>query len=348
MNERVLSNYDVFTVGEMVGERMPMEEALRYVGRDGDGLDTLFHFDHVTLDLGGPIWERSEWELGELREVFTRWQEGLYPDGWNSLYLSNHDQPRLVSRFGDDGEYRVESAKLFATLLFTLRGTPYIYQGAEIGMTNYPFESLEEFRDVETINPVQNAMDIGDIGAFDEVKEGLCANSRDNARTPMQWSAAEHAGFTDGEPWINVNPNHEEINVEAARDDPDSVWHYYRDLIDLRKEHDVLVYGEYDLLLPDHDSIWAYTRTLGNERVVVALNVSATPTTVDLEPEAAASVAADGSGSAADGGGSAADGGGAPTGEGAELLVANYEDVDGEATLDSLELRPYEVRVYRG
>jgi len=263
MYDRVLDGHDAFALGEMIGQGMAMDTARDYVEAEGP-LSTLFHFDHVLLDHGGEIWERDDWGLNELRDVLNRWQYGLAEKGWNSIYLSNHDQPRLVSRFGNDGQYREESAKLLATLIFTLRGTPYIYQGAEIGMTKYPFDSLEEFRDVETINPVQNALDNGTIESFDSVKGALRQNSRDNARTPMQWSADDNAGFTTGEPWIGVNPNHDEINVETARADPDSIWHYYRELIDLRKQHDVMVYGHYDVLLNDHEEVWAYTRTLGD------------------------------------------------------------------------------------
>ncbi len=331
MGERVLSD-DLFTVGECVGSDMPIEEAQRYVGRDGDGLSMLFHFEHVTLDLGGKIWETSPWDLRELKGVFSKWQYGLQDDGWNSLYLNNHDQPRQVSRFADDGEYRRESAKLLGTLLHTMQGTPYVYQGEELGMTNVPFERLDEFRDVETLNPVQNALESGEIQSFDDVKEGLRANSRDNARTPMQWSSEENAGFTDGTPWIMVNPNHTEINVEAEREDPDSVFNYYRRLFELRKEHDIVVYGDYDDVWFDHPELWAYVRTLGDERLLVTLNFSDTETFFELPSEgkhegdhplwARDADAAD-----------------------VEVLIANYDDVDDDPT--SYTLRPYEARVYR-
>ncbi len=324
MNDRVLSNYDVLTVGEMVGENLPLSEARRYLDDELDGLSMAFHFEHMLLDQGENIWEREDWELTELKEVFSRWQARLYQQGWNSLYLNNHDQPRSVSRFGDDEEYRVESAKLLATLLHTLRGTPYVYQGEELGMTNYPFESLEEFRDVDTLNPIGNALAEGKIESFEAVEDAVAANSRDNSRTPMQWSDEEHAGFTDGDPWIGVNPNHESINVEAARADEDSVWHYYRDLIALREDHDVMVYGEYDLLLPDHEELWAYTRTLGGDQWLVVLNFSGSETAVPLsESEFDAAGAADG----------------------AEVVIANYDDPGTD--LQSLTMRPWEARVYQ-
>jgi len=329
MSDRVLEGRDVFALGEMMG-RMDMDTAQDYVEAEGP-LSTLFHFDHVLLDHGGAIWERNDWDLNDLRDVLNRWQYGLAEKGWNSIYLSNHDQPRLVSRFGNDGEYREESAKLLATLVFTLRGTPYIFQGAEIGMTNYPFDSLDEFRDVETINPVQNALDSGAIESFDSVKHALRQNSRDNARTPMQWSDDENAGFTDGEPWIGVNPNHTEINVEAARADPDSIWNYYRELIDLRKNSDVsdvMVYGHYDVLINDHEEVWSYIRTLGDERLLVTLNFAEweghtwiPEADVDFDPHEME----------------------------AELLLSNYgadqraTDVDAWA----FDLRPWEARIYR-
>jgi oligo-1,6-glucosidase len=326
MNEAVLAGRDLLTVGEMLADDMPMETARQYVGADGDGLSMIFHFEHMLLDRGENIWEDEDWELSELKAVFTRWQEGLADDGWNSLYLNNHDQPRMVSRFGNDDEYRRESAKLLGTLLHTLQGTPYVYQGEELGMTNYPFESLDDFRDVDTLNPLRNAIESGEIEDFESVREAVNANSRDNARTPMQWSDAEHAGFTDGEPWIGVNPNYETVNVEAERADPDSVWHYYRDLIALRDDYDVLVYGEYENYFPDHESLWVYTRTLGDERLLVTLNFSDTATAFARPEEVSLDATDD-----------------------VDLLVGNYDDVADApalADLDEFTLRPWEARVY--
>jgi oligo-1,6-glucosidase len=340
MNERVLDR-DHLTVGEMLGPKMPMDHARRYLDPDEDGLSMLFHFEHMLLDRGDTIWERRDWDLSELKAVFNRWDEGLAEEGWNSLYLNNHDQPRMVSRFGDDGDYRRESAKLLGTLLHTLRGTPYIYQGEELGMTNYPFSSLDEFQDVDTLNPLREALDEGDIDSFASVKEAVRANSRDNARTPMQWSSAENAGFTDGDPWLPVNPNYEEINAAAERDADGSVWQYYCDLIALRSEYDVVVYGDYDPLFPDDDTVWAYTRTLGTddgeERLVVVLNVSSTVVAVGL-PDGVLN-------------------------DDATLVLGNYDhddgadaklnadtdaDSDGDPShaVDGLELQPWEARVY--
>jgi oligo-1,6-glucosidase len=326
MNEAVLEGRDLLTVGEMLADDMPMETARQYVGADGDGLSMIFHFEHMLLDRGENIWENEDWELSELKAVFTRWQEGLADDGWNSLYLNNHDQPRMVSRFGNDDEYRRESAKLLGTLLHTLQGTPYVYQGEELGMTNYPFESLDDFRDVDTLNPLRNAIESGEIEDFESVREAVVANSRDNARTPMQWSDDDHAGFTDGEPWIGVNPNYETVNVERERADSDSVWHYYRDLIALRDDHDVLVYGEYENYLPDHESLWVYTRTLGDERLLVTLNVSDTATGFTRPDEVPVDATDE-----------------------VDLLIGNYDDVDAApavADLASFSLRPWEARVY--
>ncbi|WP_129115197.1 glycoside hydrolase family 13 protein [Halegenticoccus tardaugens] len=318
MYDRVFAGRDAMTVGEMVD--LSVEEAPDYVGEDGDGMSMAFSFDHLRLDFGGNgRWSRGEWSLVELREVLSDWQDGLADDGWNSLHLNNHDQPRAVSRFGDDGEYRRESAKLLGTLTHTLRGTPYVYQGEELGMTNYPFESLDEVRDVDTLQNVATAKLDGRIETEEEALDLVRYRSRDNARTPMQWSAAENAGFTAGEPWIGVNPNYPRINAERARVDGDSVWHYYCDLIDLRSEHDVLVYGAYDLVLADHEEVWAYTRTLGDERALVVLNFADGRSR--FEPPSSLD--------------------GAPS----KLLLCNYEAT--ASAVEPVELRPYEARVYR-
>ncbi|WP_115865269.1 glycoside hydrolase family 13 protein [Halorussus litoreus] len=316
MYEEVLAGRDVMTVGEMPGATV--EEAQRYLGPDGDGLNMVFHFEHVSLDYGetGNRWSIGEWDLAEFKQVLTKWQNGLEGEGWNSVYLGNHDWPRIVSRFGDDGLYRIESAKLLATLLFTLRGTPYVYQGDEIGMTNFPFEREAQVRDVSARNFVERKKADGWERA--EILEVVTMRSRDNARTPMQWSDDEYAGFTDGESWIPVNPNYEAVNVADARHKDDSIWHYYRELIDLRHARDVLVYGSYDLLLPDDPDVYAFLRTLGDERVLVVLNFRDGTPTFSLPAEVAF--------------------------DGTELLVSNYP-VDG-AKPRSFELRPYEARVY--
>ncbi|MDG5776671.1 alpha-glucosidase [Haloarculaceae archaeon H-GB2-1] len=317
MHDEVLADYDVLTVGEMPG--ISVEDALAYAGTDAP-LDMVFHFEHMRLDEGeADPWNFSDWKLTDLKETFTLWQEGLYPDGWNALYLNNHDQPRMVSRFGDDEAYRVESAKLLGTLLHTLRGTPFVYQGEEIGMTNVPFESVDEFTDVETIRYVERMLERDDVENFDDIGDAVRYGSRDNARTPVQWNDSANAGFTTGEPWLTVNPNYTEINVESARADTDSVWHYYRRLIDLRHDHDVLVSGRYELLLPDHPEIYAYLRRGEEQRALVVLNFSTEPSRFELPEE----VSVDD-----------------PT-----LLLANY-DVDAQDSPAGVRLRPYEARVY--
>jgi oligo-1,6-glucosidase len=324
MYDRVLSDRDVMTVGECIG--VDVDEAAKYVLPDGDGLSMVFHFDHVVLDFD----EEDGWyavapiDLPELKEVFSRWQAGLESRGWNSLYLGNHDWPRVVSRFGSE-EFRRASATLLGTLLHTLQGTPYVYQGEELGMTNYPWESLDQIRDADARNRIELMYEEGRADDFDDVKELVRYRCRDNARTPMQWSAEENAGFTDGEPWLPVNPNHTEVNAAAERADEGSVWHYYRDLIDLRHREDVMVYGDYEQLTPDHDRLWAFTRTLTDDagtvtdRTLTVLNVASRETEFD-PPSGVA-------------------------GRAEELLVSNYA-VD-SLSVERETLRPWEARVYR-
>jgi glycosidase len=318
LHDDVFSGYDVMTVGEMVA--LTVEEANEFLGPDGDGLNMAFHFDHVSIDHGDAgRWSVGDWELTDLEGIVERWQTGLEDTAWDALYWENHDQPRSVSRFGDVEDYHAESATLLATFLMAHRGTPYVYQGEEIGMTNADFESLEECRDVATINRVEMALDAGEISSYEEIRDVVNYQSRDNGRTPMQWSDAANVGFTDGEPWIKVNENYPDINVERAVADDSSVWHYYRDLIDLRHEEDVLVYGEYELLLPENEQVYACVRTLGEERVLVVLNWTDRGKEVDLSDDV--------------------------TDGGASVLIANYDDVGTD--LGALDLRPYEARVYR-
>ncbi|MDX1604821.1 MAG: alpha-glucosidase [Candidatus Competibacterales bacterium] len=321
MKDRVLSHYDVFTVGEM--PLITTEHAVDLIHSERGALSMLFHFEHVMLDqapddtLGK--WAPGSLRLTDLKQVMTRWQKTLEGEGWNSFYLSNHDQPRSVSRFGDDGRYRVESAKLLATFIHTLHGTPYVYQGEEIGMTNVPFSDIGDYRDIETLNFYRKAVE--DMGLDpSRVMSVIQARSRDNARTPMQWDASANAGFTSGTPWIRINPNHADINVERDRADPDSILHYYRRLIRLRREHPVIVHGRYDLLLDDHEQIYAYTRTLENERLLVILNFSAGAPVFELPGHIDAT--------------------------NRTLLIHNYP-ADQAGDIRRLTLRPYEARVYR-
>jgi oligo-1,6-glucosidase len=320
MNREVLSHYDILTVGET--PLTTTEHAIDITDEHTGHLNMLFQFEHMDLDKDPTTyskWSLSRWSLLDLKQVMTRWQKDLEGKGWNSFYLSNHDQPRSVSRFGDDGRYRVESAKLLATFLHMLHGTPYIYQGEEIGMTNVRFDKIEDYRDIETLNMYHEFVD--EKGkAPQTVLAMIHAKSRDNARTPMQWDDSANAGFTRGTPWIGVNPNYRAINVASARADPHSIFAYYRRLIRLRKTHPVVVYGTYDLLLEAHEQIYAFTRTLGDERLLVVLNFSADTPVFALPTDT--------------------------TYAGHDLLIANY-DVDTEEDIRLLTLRPYEARVYR-
>ena len=273
MKQQVLSHYQTLTVGEAPG--VTTTQAIELTNPETGPVDMVFHFEHVSLDAdrATPGWGTKRWTLPDLKRVMTRWQVDLQGKGWNSLYLSNHDQPRQVSRWGDDEKYRVESAKMLGTFLHLMQGTPYVYQGEELGMTNVAFPSIEDYRDIATRNRYREL--VVDMGMDREAAMQLVhRRSRDNARTPMQWDDSEHAGFTSGTPWIKVNPNYREINVAQALADPDSVLHYYQRLIRLRKENPVVVDGVYDLILDDDPAIYAYTRALGSQRLVVILNFS--------------------------------------------------------------------------
>ncbi|OZM57045.1 glucohydrolase [Lottiidibacillus patelloidae] len=272
MNREVLSKYDIITVGETPGAST--EDAKQYANEEGTELNMIFTFEHMDLDSGpGGKWDVKPWKLTDLKEVMTKWQKELEDKGWNSLYLNNHDQPRMVSRLGDDQEYRVISAKMLATFLHFLQGTPYIYQGEEIGMTNVQFQSIEEYNDIEIHNMYrEKVIDGGED--HEKIMEAIYIKGRDNARTPMQWDATEHGGFTTGTPWLKVNPNYKEINVNNALADENSIFYFYQKLIKLRKENDIIVYGSYDLILDDDEKIYAYTRTLGEEKLIVLCNFS--------------------------------------------------------------------------
>ncbi|AVX29981.1 oligo-1,6-glucosidase [Carboxydocella thermautotrophica] len=319
MKREVLDHYDIMTVGET--PFVTPEDAIKYTHEESGTLNMVFQFQHMDVDMAPNStkgkWELYPWKLTDLKKIITTWQKELEGKGWNSIYLENHDQPRSVSRFADDGEYRVPSAKMLATFLLTLQGTPYIYQGQEIGMTNVKFDSIEDYRDIETLNMYREELAKG--SKPEEILPLIHAKGRDNARTPMQWDASENAGFTGGQPWIKVNPNYREINVAQALMDPDSVFHYYKRLIRLRKEMPVFVYGTYDLLLPEDEQIYAYTRTMGEEKLLVVLNFSAaTPLfTMPTELERFSQ---------------------------RQLLIASYPVSDEESR--EFRLRPYEARVY--
>lgn len=271
MNKRVLSHYDLLTVGEASG--VTIDEAKKYANNDGSELGMIFQFEHVNL-VSGPIgkWTDQKPQLKDFRRVMNQWQYELEGKAWNSLYLDNHDQPRAVSRFGNDSkEYRVVSAKMLATCLHMMKGTPYIYQGEELGMTNIYFDSIDDYKDIECIDNYRELTESGLISKEDMIRY-LGLRGRDNARTPMQWSDSPNAGFTVGTPWIKVNPNYKEINAESQISDKSSVFHYYKKLIQLRKEYDIIIDGHYNLLLPEDERIFAYERILGGQKLLVICN----------------------------------------------------------------------------
>ena len=321
MKAEVLSKYDIFTVGETPG--VTTEHACHITGEEGS-LNMVFQFEHMSLSHPAhPVfngkWQMGPWALVEFKRIMTRWQNELEGRGWNSFYLSNHDQPRSVSRFGNDGRYRVESAKMLATFLHLLHGTPYIYQGEELGMTNVAFDSINDYRDIETLN-FYREWAIDRAQPEDLVMAAIHAKSRDNARTPMQWTGERQAGFTSGKPWIKLNPNYTQINAAEQLIDTDSVLHYYRRLIALRREHPIVTYGSYELLLEMHEQIYAFLRKLADERWLVILNFSAEEPVFALPSHHEF--------------------------DAAELMIANYEmSPDDDPRL--ITLRPYEARVYR-
>lgn len=267
MNESVLSRYDIMSVGETAG--VTTELAKQYAGENAQELNMVFQFEHVESDGKYGKWTDEKIPLVTLKEILSRWQTELYGKAWNSLFWDNHDQPRAVSRFGDDRPaFRELSAKMLATCLHMMQGTPYIYQGEELGMTNYPFASSDEFRDIESINAYREWCAEGKL-SHETFWPCLVFKSRDNARTPMQWDDSANAGFTEGTPWIAVNPNYKEINAKAETADPDSVFHYYKKLIALRKQNPIMVYGKYEPLVPESEELFVYTRTLEEEKLLV-------------------------------------------------------------------------------
>lgn len=271
MNKEVLSKYDLITVGECSG--VTIQEAKKYASEQGNELNMVFQFEHMDLDGGESFkWNDRKIKLTELKQVLSKWQTKLDGVAWNSLYWCNHDQPRMLSRLGNDSaEYRETSAKMLATCIHMMQGTPYVYQGEELGMTNYPFSSLDEFRDIESINAYHELTEKGVIGTEDMFRY-ISYKGRDNARTPIQWDDSENAGFTSGTPWIAVNPNYTEINAKEQVARPDSVFQYYKKLIQLRKQNEIIVYGEYQLLEENSEEVFVYTRTLGKEQLLVICN----------------------------------------------------------------------------
>jgi trehalose-6-phosphate hydrolase len=319
MNREVFSHYDIVTVGEMSSTSIP--HCIRYTRPENRELNMTFNFHHLKVDYpGGEKWAVGEMDFLALKRILSEWQiEMGRGGGWNALFWCNHDQPRVVSRYGDDGKYRKESAKMLATAMHMLQGTPYIYQGEELGMTNPDFTSIDDYRDVETLNMYRILLEKG--MKEEEVMKIIRQKSRDNSRTPMQWDASPHGGFTKGVPWIRTAPNYREIHAEEARRDPDSVFHHYRKLIQLRKDYDIITSGEFEVQDLEHPEIFAYWRKGDGEKLLVINNFFgrsveyALPDTVATE------------------------------GWKQELLLSNYADSLVQGV--SWKLRPYESLVYR-
>ena len=272
MNREVLRGKNLITVGEMPGASV--ELARDYTNPERHELNMVFTFEHMDLDgtVGRSKFDYTKMYLPDLKANLNKWQKGLEDIGWNSLYWNNHDQPRILSRWGNDGKYRVESAKALGTVLHLMRGTPYVYQGEELGMTNCYFTELEQYQDVESVNWASDM--IAEGRPLESILDSLQVKSRDNARTPMLWNDSPNAGFTTGKPWLKVNDNYTEINAEAALADTSSVFWHYRDLIALRHSHDVVVNGTFDLLWPEHEQLFAYQRKLDGKTLTVVANLS--------------------------------------------------------------------------
>ncbi|WP_458127030.1 glycoside hydrolase family 13 protein [Paenibacillus sp. Z3-2] len=302
---------DLLTVGETWGATP--EIAKLYSNPDGSEFSMVFQFEHIGLDEqeGKGKWDLKPLDVMALKKVLSKWQTELKGDAWNSLFWNNHDLPRIVSRWGNDGQFRVESAKMLATLLHGMQGTPYIYQGEELGMTNVQY-AIEDYRDIELLNFYKERM--GEGYPESSIMESIYAKGRDNARTPMQWNASDNAGFTLGEPWLKVNPNYTFIHAEQCLNDPESIFHYYRKLIQLRKEHEVIVYGDYELIFPENQDVFAYTRTLNGTAILVVCNFQGYTTELPLQEQLT---------------------------ESNQLLISNYLGEMSES-----ELRPYEARMY--
>lgn len=309
INEKVFRHFDILTVGEAAF--VTPEEGLKYVGEDRGELHTLFHFEVCD--------EMPAWDMVRFKEIQTRWYEGLKGKGWNSQFLNNHDHTRQVSRYGNDTAYRMESAKLLATMVHTLPGTPYVYQGEEIGMTGVRYSSIEDYNDIAMKNRYYEEVAKGRDPL--EVFESLLPLSRDNSRSPMQWDDSDNAGFTTGTPWIKVNPNYKDINVKKDLEHPYSIYRYYQKLISLRKENPVMVYGDYKDLSAGDPHLYVYTRSLDGVRWLILLNHADQDSKFDL-PEGFE------------------DGG-------KDLILANYPDVRASDSIASVSLRPHEARVYR-
>ena len=315
MNKAALEGHDLLTVGETWGATP--EIAKLYSNPKRKELSMVFQFEHIGLDQieGKEKWDVKPLDLLDLKKVLSKWQTELEGEGWNSLFWNNHDLPRIVSRWGNDREYRVESAKMLATLLHGMKGTPYIYQGEELGMTNVRFEDINEYNDIETLNMYKDRISKG--YSHDEIMASIYAKGRDNARTPMQWDSTENAGFTTGKPWLAVNRNYKFINAEDCLQDKDSIFYHYKKLINIRKHNDTIIYGDYKLLLPEDKNIFAYSRELNGDKIVVVCNFYNKEINLNFKEDF----------------------------NNVEILLSNYKD--SSILMKDLKLRPYEAIMYR-
>ena len=315
MNKAALEGHDLLTVGETWGATP--EIAKLYSNPKRKELSMVFQFEHIGLDQieGKEKWDVKPLDLLDLKKVLSKWQTELEGEGWNSLFWNNHDLPRIVSRWGNDREYRVESAKMLATLLHGMKGTPYIYQGEELGMTNVRFEDINEYNDIETLNMYKDRISKG--YSHDEIMASIYAKGRDNARTPMQWDSTENAGFTTGNPWLAVNKNYKFINAEDCLQDKDSIFYHYKKLINIRKHNDTIIYGNYKLLLPEDKNVFAYSRELNGDKIVVVCNFYNKEVNLNFNEDF----------------------------NNVEILLSNYKD--SSILMKDLKLRPYEAIMYR-
>ncbi|MCT8138553.1 alpha,alpha-phosphotrehalase [Anaerobacillus sp. CMMVII] len=316
MNQKVFSKYDAMTVGEM--SSTTIDHCIKYTNPERNELSMTFNFHHLKVDYpNGEKWALGEMDFQALKQILTKWQVEMHKGGgWNALFWCNHDQPRVVTRYGNDVEYHQQSAKMLATTIHMMQGTPYIYQGEEFGMTDPKFDNISEYRDVETLNyfKIMKEQGVPDQDIMEIIKR----KSRDNSRTPVQWDASPNAGFTTGTPWIGIADNYKTVNAEAAIYDPNSVFYHYQELIKLRKKYDVITHGDYELLYNDHEQIFAYTRTYENEVLLVVSNFYEKKTIFDAPKHL--------------------------TGVEAEILLSNYED--SSTSVDHVVLRPYESVIY--
>ncbi|WP_210366254.1 alpha,alpha-phosphotrehalase [Bacillus sp. REN3] len=318
MNQEVFSKYDIMTVGEM--SSTTIENCIKYSNPKRNELSMTFNFHHLKVDyLNGDKWTLADFDFLALKQILSQWQTEMNRGGgWNALFWCNHDQPRVVSRYGDDREYHRESAKMLATAIHMMQGTPYIYQGEEIGMTNPYFKEIEDYRDVESLNMFKTKLAEG--MPEDEILKILQSKSRDNSRTPVQWNSEKHAGFTKGAPWIGVADNYREVNVENSLEDKNSVFYHYKKLIQLRKRYNIITDGDYELILADHPDIFAYIRNSKNEKLLVVNNFYGKNTVFKLPNEYRLKD------------------------HKAEILLSNYEDTGNDISV--VKLRPYESIVY--